>query len=684
MPGPVEGGGRAAGYFTGATGVTIYRGDAWPSEWKGLAIIGDVGSNLVHRKRIDSSNAQFIAHRIDQKSEFVNSSDIWFRPAQFANAPDGTIYIIDVCREVIEHPKSLPPMIKKHLDLTAGRDRGRIYRIAPSNYKYRSTPNLSIANTTDLVDLLDHPNSWHRETAARLLYERQNEHTTKTIARKLKSSPSPLGQLHMLYALAGQGSLTEQSITTALQHQHPQVRRHALRLSEQLTSNKKMEERFLSLASDPSLEVRIQLAFSAASLPKQLKIELLERVIASDPGDRWLETAVLSSLEEGSGELFAKLVQNSTFQSEAAASFLATLATQIGQQNRRSDIDLAIEQVSALPAANASFTLPIIGSLTAYRFRKNHYLQQLSQQGRLAKLDELKLELVRATGRAAANESLAVPARVAATKAMRFGGLEQVSTPLTDLISNRQPHLVSQAAIETLGTFSSPTTAKPLLLAWGKLSPKLRSTATEVLFARNDRLTQLFDAVDADRISLADIGTPRLQIAAKSRDAKIKSRATEYLANMGSADRTKILAKYQSALTLDADPTRGRKLFNQHCAVCHKMDGVGHEIGPNLASIRNRGAETILANVIDPNREVNPQYLNYVLLTQDGRAMTGMVAAETASSVTLRRAESASDTVLRVNIEELKSTGLSIMPEGLEKSINVQQMADIISFLMQL
>ena len=87
--------------------------------------------------------------------------------------------------------------------------------------------------------------------------------------------------------------------------------------------------------------------------------------------------------------------------------------------------------------------------------------------------------------------------------------------------------------------------------------------------------------------------------------------------------------------------------------------------------------------MIDPNREVNPQYLNYVLLTQDGRAVTGMVAAETASSVTLRRAESASDTVLRVDIEELKSTGLSIMPEGMEKSINVQDMADIISFLMQ-
>lgn len=221
VPGPVEGGGRAAGYFTGATGVTIYRGDAWPQEWKGLAIIGDVGSNLVHRKKIDSSNAQFVARRIDEKSEFVNSSDIWFRPAQFANAPDGTIYIIDVCREVIEHPKSLPPMIKKHLDLTAGRDRGRIYRIAPSNYQYRPTPNLRDADTSQLVGLLDHPNAWHRETAARLLYERKTPETGAKLDAKRKANPSPLGQVHLLYALAGQGELSTQAITAALQHQHP-------------------------------------------------------------------------------------------------------------------------------------------------------------------------------------------------------------------------------------------------------------------------------------------------------------------------------------------------------------------------------------------------------------------------------------------------------------------------------
>ena len=143
VPGIVEGGGRPAGYFTGATGATIYRGDAWPSEWHGVAIVGDVGSNLVHRKQLEPDGVGFIGRRIDEKSEFVSSSDIWFRPCQFANAPDGTLYILDMYREVIEHPASLPPIIKKHLDLTSGRDRGRIYRVVPDGFKQPTLPKLA-------------------------------------------------------------------------------------------------------------------------------------------------------------------------------------------------------------------------------------------------------------------------------------------------------------------------------------------------------------------------------------------------------------------------------------------------------------------------------------------------------------------------------------------------------------
>ena len=120
------------------------------------------------------------------------------------------------------------------------------------------------------------------------------------------------------------------------------------------------------------------------------------------------------------------------------------------------------------------------------------------------------------------------------------------------------------------------------------------------------------------------------------------------------------------------------------CAACHRVEGVGHDIGSSLAAMKNRGPEAILVNMLDPNREVNPQFVNYTLVTSDGRILTGMIDAETATSVTLKRAEGATDTVLRVNIDELAATGKSLMPEGLEQQLDRQAVADLIAYLMSL
>ena len=127
----------------------------------------------MHRKVLEPDGVGLMARRVDDKKEFVASTDIWFRPAQFANAPDGNLYIIDVYREVIEHPASLPPVIKKHLDLTSGRDRGRIYRVVRDGFQQPPLPRLGKATTAELVATLAHRNGWHRDTAARLLFERR-------------------------------------------------------------------------------------------------------------------------------------------------------------------------------------------------------------------------------------------------------------------------------------------------------------------------------------------------------------------------------------------------------------------------------------------------------------------------------------------------------------------------------
>jgi putative heme-binding domain-containing protein len=114
---------------------------------------------------------------------------------------------------------------------------------------------------------------------------------------------------------------------------------------------------------------------------------------------------------------------------------------------------------------------------------------------------------------------------------------------------------------------------------------------------------------------------------------------------------------------------------------CHRLGKEGHDLAPNLATVKHRSPEEILLHVLDPNREVPPQYLNYTVTLETGRVLTGIVAAETDASVTLRRGDSSQDTILRKDIEAIESTGMSIMPEGFERQIGQQEMADLIALL---
>jgi hypothetical protein len=182
-----EGGGRPAGSLTSATGITIVRGDRC-GDLAGMLVVGDVGSNLVHRKRIVRHGAGVKAGRVDEKSELVASRDTWFRPVHFADAPDGGLLIIDMQREVIEHPASLPPPIKKHIDLTSGRDSGRLWWLAAAPAERRSAPRLASATSDALVALVSHPNGWRRDTAHRLLLTRRDMAAVPALRRVVLSA----------------------------------------------------------------------------------------------------------------------------------------------------------------------------------------------------------------------------------------------------------------------------------------------------------------------------------------------------------------------------------------------------------------------------------------------------------------------------------------------------------------
>ncbi|MCA9070643.1 MAG: HEAT repeat domain-containing protein, partial [Planctomycetaceae bacterium] len=365
--GPVEGGGWAAGYFTGSTGVTIYKGNAWPKAYHGQAIVGDVGSNIVHRKILEWNGLVPIARRVDEKREFVTSTDIWFRPVQFANAPDGTIHILDMYREVIEHPASLPPEIKKHLDLTSGRDRGRLYRVLPEGFQQPELPKLSQLETPELVSVLNNSNAWHRETAARLLYEREDRSAVEPLRKLVGSAELPQTRMQALYVLDGLKALEESEVLTGLNDKHPQVRRHAIRLSEGGTLKvPAVRKQLLEMVEDPDLEVRYQLALTLGDLQSPQTAGALATLTKNAPGNQWMEWAVLSSLSNQAGDVFSQLANEKSFVKQTAGlAFLQELAQLIGRSGRQDDVAHVLKSITPLSAQSQSTATTVVQSLIA-------------------------------------------------------------------------------------------------------------------------------------------------------------------------------------------------------------------------------------------------------------------------------------------------------------------------------
>ncbi len=680
VPGPVEGGGRAAGYFTSATGVTIYDGDAWPREAYGWAIVGDVGGNLIHRKQLTTAGVGMTATRIDEKSEFVTSDDIWFRPVQFANAPDGTLYVLDMYREVIEHPASLHPVIKKHLDLTSGRDRGRIYRIVPRTLARRATPRLSQASTAELVALLGHANGWHRTTAARLLYQRQDASALRGLEQLAAEGAQPEGRIAALYALQGLKLLTPAVIGRAMDDHHLQVRRHAAIVSEpQLPDSPALRAKLVALANDPELLVRYQTAFSLGGMTGTAREAALARLAVRDGADPYVRFAIHTALETGAGAVLALLAGDAeALKSEGGRQLVQVLAAQIGRQQKSEDIAVLLRLLPQLKNAAASQLI-----LSALALPPDSPLATQIAAATGGKSSEILAGLLADARRLAGDGEAATAQRVESVFRLQLGRFESERELLARLLSPDQPAEVQQAVVRTLGSFDEPQVAELLIAAWPYLSPSLRQRAGDLFLTRTVWTAAWLEAVEQKQIPPGDIAPGHWQSLTTQGDPALRERASR-LAEAVRGNRQEVLQRYQVALEMEGDAARGAQVFKKSCSTCHQAAGVGFAIGPNLAAMRNRGPAAILANVLAPNAEVNPQFITYIVVTKDGRSVTGVIAEETAAGVTLQRAENARDHVLRIDIEEMRSTGLSLMPEGVERDIDVQAMADLLAYLRAL
>jgi putative membrane-bound dehydrogenase-like protein len=664
----------AGGVVTSASGVTIYRGDAYPPEFRGQIFLGEVANNLIHRQVMQPAGVTFTSKRVDEKVEFVASTDVWFRPVNFVNAPDGTLHVLDMYREVIEHPWSIPDDIRAKLDLRSGADRGRIYRLAPPGFKTPNPPKLSKATTAELVAYLENRNSWWRETAQRLLVERQDKSAVEPLRKLLATSHEPLGRLHALWTLDGLGAATADDVERGLNDASPGVRTNAIRVAERhIDEMPQLVNTLLTLSNDAGAPVRFQAILTLGGVSgARVGAALADAIRSERNQDTWLTTAVMSGVAGRVTEVLEQLGRDpARLDTPALRHAVRQLCLVAGAREQTSGVAELIGKPEAPLGVRLEAAAGLGEGLRTRRMTIDQALQGPS-------IDRLFEE----AARTAADAMSPVELRATAIHLLAFQGMDRASAALAPLLDSRQPPEVQRAAVAALRGISSPKVAPLLLSRWRSYTPALRADVLAALLAYKNRLPALLDALESSHIPVGDIPAASRAALVGHADAAIKARAVKLFGEASTPSARKdVIARYAESLKLTGDAASGRKVFEANCVACHRAGELGADVGPNLATVRQWSSEQILTNILDPNREVAPAFTQYVVQMTDGETLSGVVADETGTSLTLKLSGGTTRVLSRQNVKRVAGSPLSLMPENLEAGITPQQMADLIAFL---
>lgn len=390
----------ARDHFTGASGGTFYGGDAFPEEYYGNIFTTDVAGNLLHRDILVESDSEpfYVAKQGEQekKKEFMATTDTWFRPANFSVGPDGYLYVIDMYRQHIETPLSIPEDLQTDMDMNAGNTMGRIYRIVPANdNKPKSVKaDLKNASAARLVETLSHKNRWWRTTAQRLLLEHQDKSVIPMVKTLFAESSDPRTRLHALYVLDGMDALDAGIVKEALMDPAPGVRENAAILAEKFPA---CLSRLQQLVEDNSIRVAYQAAFSLGEFNDKGIIPWLAKSVVLHGKSKWFRATVLSSGAGSSMELLDAL-SNSNFTDKAEdwkTDFYKELAETIGARNQKAQVTALLQQsgqnaITKLPNAQAAIVKGLSAGLQNTKGTSDEVKERLKTIGTEADNDAAK------------------------------------------------------------------------------------------------------------------------------------------------------------------------------------------------------------------------------------------------------------------------------------------------------
>lgn len=675
-----------ANQFTAACGVTIYRGNGLPADYSGNAFTCDPTGNLVHREVLSAAGATFQGKSPYEHREFLASPDTWFRPVDMAHGPDGSLYVVDMYRAVIEHPDWMPEELKTRADLMLGNDRGRIYRISAKSPPHPRAKVMPSAEP-DLVAELSNANSFQRDTAFRLLIERGARTASESVAQLLKSAERPVTRGLALRLLQRWKRLDVDQILEALSDPAPEVRETALILAEPHLTDTAVRAAVLQATSDASSRVRFQALQSLTLGPAdEALVAALATVDLQDAGDSWTNAAILIAARQQSATLLIKLLQsvNRTHPPRAGTTSLCQELSGLVAAEPFDD-----QREGVWTALGALPELGISVEVDELRWKILDGLGQGLRRRGLALAAATHLPMNRgpqveswlaAACRAGADSNLPIELRQTAIQTSRQAPAELATLNLLKVALDDPELTLQQAAFDALATFPQSELARPLLDRFASAAPSVRRGILDVLLASDARTEALVAALERSELKPTELDPVRAQRLTNHRLPPLRNRARQVL-EAATSERSAVLAAYAPALSLAADPNRGRLVFEKQCTTCHRIGDRGVNVGPDIGDTRTKTPDALLTAILDPNRAVDNNSFGYVVVTTSGKAYTGLIISETSAAITLRQAEGKTETILRSDIEELRNSGLSLMPVGFEKTIPPEQMADLISFL---
>ncbi len=679
----------AANHFTSACSVIVYRDDLFGPLFAGNSFVSEPVHDLVHREIMTPKGVTFSSRRAvdEQQSEFLASSDNWTRPTTIQTGPDGALWVVDMYRQVIEHPEWIPHDWQKRIDLRAGWDKGRIYRVFPVGKRPRPIPRLDRLDTAGLVAALDSPNGWQRDTAQQMLIRQHDPAAIPLLEKAATESQRPLCRLHALCTLDGLSAVKPDVLQRALADSHPGVRRHAVRLCEsRFAQAPELGAALVKLLADPDPQVQLQLACTLGEWDDPQAGQALGQLGLRHGGDPYLLAAVMSSVTKKNLDAVLLTVLAGDRLSPPPAALtenLLRLATALG--NTKTLASLLVKVATPGDGEYATWQFAALAGLLDTLDQRNSSLAKLHQEGN----EELKASLQQVAKLFEAARVIVIDKhapRDEQAQAIRLLGRgldhqEEDRATLTKLLVPQSADEVQADAIAALGRLRDPQVPELLLRGWKGYAPALRSQALDILFRRDEWVKATLDALEHQQILPFEIDAARRQRLLQHRSAAIRDRAAKLLAGAVNSDRQKVIDAYRSVLTMTGDSKRGVQVFTKTCATCHQLAGIGHQVGPDLASLGDKSPESLLIAVLDPNRAVEARYINYVAQTKNGQTFTGVLASETGNSITLVGPEGKKQVILRTDLEELVSSNKSVMPEGLEKDLKAEDLADLFAFI---